>query len=270
MIEVIFLGTSSAIPAPGGSNASYLVRLGSETLLIDCGPAILQQLDAVGVSPREISHVFMTHKHGDHVLGFPMLMLWYSLNPSRSVQTPVLIGSDVTLDALDQLMLHVYGPDIGEILASAPRMTLPADAAGAARIHPHILLKTLPMTHSDFAPVLGVRIETRGERLGERALAFTGDTGPNDNIAKLASDADLLVHEANLSATLNPEWPAGSFGHSTAQSAGQAARAANAKKLALTHIGAMYHDKIDVVLAEAAREFDGPVSAPIAGVVYAV
>ena len=66
-VEVLFLGASAAIPGRGGSNAAYLVRLGSETLLIDCGPAILQQLDAVGVSPREISHIFFTHRHGDHV-----------------------------------------------------------------------------------------------------------------------------------------------------------------------------------------------------------
>jgi ribonuclease Z len=270
MIEVIFLGTSSAIPGPGGSNAAYLLRLGSETLLIDCGPAILQQLDAVGVSPREISHVFFTHRHGDHALGFPMLMLWYELNPSPSIQTPVLIGSTLTLEALEQLMLLAYSADLMTIVHSAPKIALPVDAPGSARIHPNIMLTTLPMAHGDFAPVLGVRIETRGERLGEHVLAFTGDTGPCDNIAHLAQDADLLVHEANLSARLNPEWAAGAYGHSTAQIAGRNATVANVKHLALTHIGAMYHEQIDVLLAEAQAEFAGRVSAPTSGIVMSV
>ncbi len=122
----------------------------------------------------------------------------------------------------------------------------------------------------DFAPVLGVRIETRGERLGEHVLAFTGDTAPNDNIARLAQGADLLVHEANLCATLNPEWAAGAFGHSTAQHAGRNAALAGAKHLALTHIGAQYADQISILLDEAAREYTGRVSAPTSGVVYTV
>jgi ribonuclease Z len=270
MIEVVFLGTSAAIPGSGGSNSAYFVRLGSENLLIDCGPSILQQLDAVGISPREISHVFFTHKHGDHALGFPMLMLWYALNPSPSLQTPVLIGAEQTLDALEQLMLMAYGPDLIEIVSSAPKIALPQHIGGEARIHPHIMIKTLPMAHSDFAPVLGARIETRGERLGQRVLAFTGDTGPCENIAHLARDADLLVHEANLCATLDPQWSDGAFGHSTAQIAGRNAAQAGVKRLALTHIGAHYHDKIDVMLAEARAEFAGDISAPTSGIVYTV
>jgi ribonuclease Z len=265
MIEIVFLGTGSAITAPGNSNACYFVRLGSENLLIDCGPGIMQQLDAVGISPREISHVFFTHRHGDHVLGFPMLMLWYALNPSTSIQTPVLIGSAMTLEALEQLMLHVYGPDLIEIVGSAPKMVLPIDAPGLARIHPNIMLKTLPMKHSDFAPVLGVRVEMRGERLGERVLAFTGDTGPNDNIERLAANADVFVHEANLCATLNPEWANGEFGHSTAAYAGSMAAAAQAKHLALTHIGAQYASKLDVLVAEARAHFAGPITTPMPG-----
>ncbi len=270
MIEVIFLGTHAAIPMKGGGNAAYFVRLGSENLLIDCGPSILQQLDAAGISPREISHVFFTHRHGDHALGFPMLMLWYHLNPTASIQTPVLIGSDYTLQALEALMLHAYGPDLSEIVSSAPKMALPVDAPGRARIHPNIMLKTLPMTHSDFAPVLGVRIETRGERLGERVLAFTGDTGPNDDIAVLARDANLLVHEANFCATLDPQFAAGAFGHSTAQIAGRNALAANAQHLALVHIDAKYEDQEEQLLAEARAEYPGRVSAPQAGIVYQV
>ncbi len=265
MITITFLGTGAALPGAGNSNACYFVRLGSENLLIDCGPGILQQLDRAGVSPREISHVFFTHKHGDHALGFPMLMLWYQLNPSGSIQTPVLIGSDVTLDGLEQLLQCAYGDFLSEIWMSAPKMPLPADAAGAARIHPNIMLRTLPMAHSDFAPVLGLRIETRGELLGKRVLAFTGDTGPNDNIVPLAQGADVLVHEANLSDTIHPQFADGAFGHSTARIAGRNAARAGARRLFLTHIDASYDGQHATLIQEARDAFSGEVSAPGAG-----
>lgn len=267
-VEVLILGASAAIPGRGGSNSAYLVRLGSETLLIDSGPAILQQLDAVGVSPRDITHIFYTHRHGDHALGFPMLMLWYQQNPSSSTQTPVLIGSDITLSALDALMLQAFGPDLAAIALSAPRMALPVDGPGQARIHPHIMLNTLPMPHSAFAPVLGVRIETRGQTTGDHVLAFTGDTLPTPNAVTLGRGAALFVHEANFSAVLNPEYAGGQHGHSTAQIAGRNAAAAGATHLVLTHINASYQDRLDVLLAEARAEFSGRVSIALPGLVY--
>ena len=266
-VEVIFLGTGSAIPVSGNSNSSYLVRLASETLLIDCGPTILQQLDAVGFSPKQISHVFFTHRHGDHALGYPMLMLWYQLNAGPDIRPPVLIASERTLIALDDYMQVAYG-DIGDIPKAAPRIVLPTDQPAQVRIHPHVMLRTWPMNHSDFAPVLGLRIDTRAPYFSGCSLAFTGDTGPCENIAPLAQNADLLVHEADLCATIHPHFVNGAFGHSTAQMAGRNAKTANAKHLALTHMDFVYHGQEQVLMDEAKREFDGRVSMPMPGVVY--
>lgn len=266
-IEVIFLGTGSAIPMAGNSNSSYLVRLGSETLLIDCGPTILQQLDAVGVSPKQISHLFVTHRHGDHALGYPMLMLWYQLNASPEIRCPVLIGSERTLIALDDYMQLAYG-DVGDMPKSAPRIALPTDQPAQARIHPSIMLRTWPMNHGEFAPVLGLRIDTRAPYFSGASLAFTGDTGASENITPLAKDVDLLVHEADLCATIHPHFVNGAFGHSTAQMAGRNAKAAGAKHLALTHMDFVYHGKQQTLIEEAKREYNGKVSAPVPGVVY--
>lgn len=263
MIEVIFLGVGAALPMHNTTNAAYLIRIGNERILIDCGPAILQQLDAVGISPGEITHVFMTHRHGDHALGYPMLMLWYELNLNPGVSTPILIATEQTFDSLDALWNASYGHLKG-IVENAPRIVLPQDAPGQARIHPAIMLRTWPMTHSDFAPVIGLRIETRNQ-FGNHAIAFTGDTSPNDNIMPLARDADLLVHEAAYSSSLNPEYGDGIYGHSTARTAGRNAATAGAKKLALVHIDAQYEGQEQVLLEEARAEFNGPACLPVAG-----
>ena len=263
MIVVIFLGVGAALPMPNQTNVSYLVKVGNECILVDCGPAILQQLDAIGVSPAEITHVFFTHRHGDHALGYPMLMLWYEINPDASVRAPVIIASELTFTTLDAVMAAVYGRLEG-VTESAPRMVLPQFEPGQAHINPNIMLRTFPMKHSDFAPVLGVRIETRNQ-FGNHVLVITGDTGPNDNIVPMAKDADLLIHEAAYSATLNPEFSGGAYGHSTAQIAGRNAKAAQAKQLALVHIDALYEGKVPTLVDEARHEFDGKVFAPVSG-----
>ncbi len=259
----MFLGVGAALPMRNQTNAAYLVRIGSECILVDCGPAILQQLDAVGVSPGQITHVFFTHRHGDHTLGYPMLMLWRELREAERLPPPILIATALTFQALDALMAATFGHVEG-VTESAPRIVVPHDAPGVARIHPGIQLRTWPMRHSDFAPSVGLRIET-GAPFERRVIAFTGDTMPNENVLLLAAQADLLVHEAAYSATLNPEFAAGAHGHSTAQIAGRNAQAAAARRLALTHIDAMYEDKQAVLLEEAKREFSGAVFIPVEG-----
>ena len=263
MIEVIFLGVGAALPMRNCTNTSYLVRIGNERILIDCGPAILQQLDAVNISPAEITHVFMTHRHGDHALGYPMLMLWYELNLNQGVSTPIFIATEQTFNSLDMLWGAAYGHVTG-VSEDAPRIVLPQDMPGSARIHPAIMLRTWPMIHSDFAPVISLRIETRNQ-FGSHVIAFTGDTSPNDNILLLAKDADLLVHESAYSSTLNPEYGDGIYGHSTARSAGRNARVSCAKKLALVHIDAKYEGQEQALLEEARAEYGGQTCLPFAG-----
>jgi len=260
MIEVIFLGVGAAIPMRNGSNACYLVRANDVCLLIDCGPAILQQLDAVGISPAAITHVFFTHRHGDHCLGYPMLMLWYELNAENGCQPPTLIASALTFSTLDALMSIAFGYVRG-VTERAPRIVVPQFTVHQLQVRPDIAMTTVPMAHADFAPGLGLRIEVRGQGV----LAFTGDTLPNANIELLARDADLLVHEATYCATLNPEHAGGAYGHSTAQIAGRNAQAANAKRLALVHVEAMYEGRQQALLEEARREFAGEVCLPVAG-----
>jgi ribonuclease Z len=263
MLEVLFLGVGAALPMPGQTNSSFLLRTGDTTILIDCGPAILQQLAAVNVSPGDITHVYITHRHGDHALGFPMLMLWWAISAPKDRPCPTTIASDITFQTLDLLMHGVYGMDIAQLTDTAPRVSLPHDRPSDCWLTPAIRLLTWPMRHTEFAPDLGARFE-----VDSKAVAFTGDTFPNDNIVKLAQDADLLVHDSSYSATLNPEYAAGTFGHSTAQISARNAATANAKHVALVHIDAMYEGQQKIFLEEARREFSGRVSAPVAGTLF--
>jgi ribonuclease Z len=262
MTEVLFLGIGAALPMPGQTNSSYLIRTHGANILIDCGPAILQQLAAVGVSPGEITHIYLTHRHGDHILGYPMLMLWWGIEAARTLKRPTVIASDITFESLDLLMQGVFGGEVAEKSVPGIRIVLP-HAESHVQMTPEIKLQTLPMLHSEFAPDLGVRIEVDG-----KVLVFTGDTSPTNNVIELARDADLLVHDSTYSATLNPEFVAGVYGHSTAQISARHAAKANVKHLALVHIDAIYQSKQRVLLEEAQYHFKGRVSIPVAGTLY--
>lgn len=278
VIQVTFLGTGSALPSRGAANCAYLIRAGAATILIDCGPSILQQLDAVDVSPGEITHVFVTHRHGDHALGYPMLALWWALKLPRDGPLPSVIASATTWISLDALISHSYGDaHVASRAGQVQRIALPTEQPAEMQIGPAIMLRTWPMKHSDWAPVLGGRFEIidgetkggSGQQVKARVvtLAFTGDTESTENVLLLAENADLLVHDAGLSASLTPALKMGAHGHSSAEAAAELAQRAGARHLALVHLEGENVDAghTAVYLAEASRAFDGLVSAPAAG-----
>src|SRR5262249_59848183 len=94
MVEVTFLGVGAAVPMRGQTNSSYLVRAGDTAVLVDCGPAVLQQLDAVGLDPGVVTHLCFTHRHGDHTLGYPLFLLWWAFEPTAARPLPTLLASD--------------------------------------------------------------------------------------------------------------------------------------------------------------------------------
>ncbi len=261
MIGAHFLGVGAALPALGQTNCSYLVRAGDVALLIDCGPAVLQQLAAAGKSPGDVTHLFLTHRHGDHALGYPMFVLWWGLTGrQRGLRPPVVIASTITWSSLGELWDHSYG-DLPRM--DFPRVELPPDVPSAHGLPGGVTLRTWPLPHSHFAPVLGVRVEYQG-----RAVAFTGDTQQDPAILELARGADLLVHDACYSSTIDPKYPEGIYGHSTATAAGKNAADAGARRLALVHIGAKYVEPVDrraALVDEARAGFGGEVFAPDAG-----
>ena len=262
MIRVTFLGVGAALPSPGQTNCAYLLEADGVRLLFDCGPAILQQLAAVGRTPGDITHLYVSHGHGDHSLGFPMFRLWWSLEGAASGLTaPVVVAGAETWNHLRMLWGHSYG----EIPGFAFReIELPASPHGFD-LAPGIRLRTYPMRHSTLFPVLGARFE-----IGERVVAFTADTARCDSVLDLARGADLLVADARYAKTVPPAMPDQSAYHCAAHDAGDYATGAGVKRLALVHIGAEYAGRYTEVLAEALVGFSGPASVPAAGTVIEI
>ncbi|MCS7061223.1 MAG: MBL fold metallo-hydrolase [Anaerolineae bacterium] len=265
-IELLALGVGPAMGLNGRTTSCYLLRVGERRILIDCGPAIVQQLHAVGVAPHQIDDICFTHAHADHTLGYPMLMLWRLFKAPAGVGLPRIIASISTMGALDGVIQHTLAGEAA-IIRGAPRVELPTHEPSSVELADGILLRTWPLAHSPYAPTLGLRFEI-GAPPAQHVIAFTGDTGPCDNVVALAHNADLLVHEANFSARLKPELAGGAFGHSTAQIAGRNAAAAHVKHLALVHMDVSEEGQESVFIAEAAAEFDGQISAPMPGVQF--
>ena len=85
-----------------------------------------------------------------------------------------------------------------------------------------------------------------------RKIVYTGDTGPAEDVVKLAEGADLLIHEATFDDELSER--AREDGHSTPSQAAGIAKEAKARRLVLTHISSRYQDS-SLLLGQAQKVF---------------
>ena len=66
MARIHILGAGTPTPTPTRYGSSFVLEIGDEKIMIDCGPATTHKLVKAGLWPTEIDYVFITHHHFDH------------------------------------------------------------------------------------------------------------------------------------------------------------------------------------------------------------
>ena len=241
-MRLTVLGACGAWPDAGQACSGYLVEHDGFRLLVDAGYAIVPRLLAL-TTAREIDAVFITHGHPDHCADLNPLLRARALADEPAPPLPVyaLPGALDAVLALDGPGMLAGACQVQELSAGSRFGIGPFDALTC--LLPH------------WVPNVGVRLSAGG-----KALAYTGDSGPDPAIADLARGADLLLAEATYADAVPPD----SRGYmSSASLAGGQATRAGAGHLALTHLwpGTDYQRS----RAAAAAQYDGPVSVASAG-----
>ena len=208
-IRLTLLGTGTPTPLLHRAGSSYLVTLGEETLLFDCGPSCVRRLLEKGVSPTHITHLFLTHLHYDHCVDYSYLVLsrWdqgVGKIPELSVYGPP------NTERMTQLLFDesgVFGPDLaartehpgshfiyekrgGVLPRERPRPTVTEVADSTVVECTDWRIKVAEVIHCQpQLTCLAYRLEAHGH-----SIVFGGDTAPTAKLTQLAEGADVLVH----------------------------------------------------------------------------
>lgn len=214
------VGTGTVAPHPTRVCAGHLVQHDDVTLLLDCGSGVVHRLAALGLPWQSITHVALTHFHGDHIADLAMLCFAFKYGQAPARTAPLqIIGPPGTRDLVDRLAL-VYGTWL--------------HAPGYA-------LQVIEQTAGERLP-LGSQVELESRRVphttesvaysistADRRVVFTGDTGFDAGLGTWATGCDLLLAECSLPESLAIP------SHLTPTSVGALAAIAQPALLALTH-----------------------------------
>lgn len=269
-MEIIFLGTSSAVPTLERNHPSIALRAFAEVMLFDCGEGTQRQLIEAKISPMKITKIFISHFHGDHILGLGGL-----------IQSLGFRGREKDLDIYGPKGLHKiinaissfgyfqinYNLNIHEIQDGTVIETedYVVECAKVEHNIPSyaysIREKKKPLFLREKAEELGIppgplygklhngeEVEFEGriikpeQVLGEakkgNKISYSGDTRPCEAMIRLARDSDILIHESTYEA--EDYQRAVDNAHSTSVEAAEIAREANVNELVLTHISTRY------------------------------
>jgi ribonuclease BN (tRNA processing enzyme) len=185
-MRLITLGTGNAFAERGRFHSAVAIRTGRQTVLVDCGPCIMPVLQRAGIKPEEIDAILVTHLHGDHIGGLPMLLLDYQYRSHR--KRPLLVVGPAQcaarLEALARLMFKEVAREHRRFQVIYQRIAPRSEV----RMRGGIRVRAFRMKHTNREQSLGYRIESAG-----RAVAITGDTNWCPSIAQMSQGADLLL-----------------------------------------------------------------------------
>lgn len=244
-MRLTVIGTGTVAPLAERTAAAHWVETGTVKLLMDCGAGTMNRCARFGLSWPEATHVAITHFHIDHWGELPTFLFagrWGTL-PPRSAPLTVIgpAGFKTRLTVLagalgDWVLDPGYPLEIRDIAPDQPMELSPGVTLEACRTRTHT------------AESLAYSLRAEGKR-----LVYTGDTGPDEALGRWVHPCDLLVSECSL-----PDGKGISI-HLTPSQAGELARAANAKRLVLTH----FYPQIEGTdpASVARRVFSGEVTA---------
>ena len=75
MARIHILGAGTPTPTPTRFGSSYVVEVGDDQIMVDCGPAATYKLVQAGLWPTNIDYLFFTHHHFDHDVDYPCFLL---------------------------------------------------------------------------------------------------------------------------------------------------------------------------------------------------
>jgi len=270
-MKLTILGSGSPEAYARRASSGYLLEIGADRILFDCGGGVFDNLLRAGLLPRDITHLVFSHLHSDHMMDYARLVhaAWDEGGAPLKVYGPSPIAAMTdqyfgpTGVMAQDLRARTELPQSQEVwVARGGTLPRPWPAPEVTEIKPGFQLQgdgwqlvSVAVPHAQpLLTCMGFAVTAGG-----RKFVYSGDAGLNDPLRALAQDADLLLHwcyrldGAPATESMKRVTP-------TPSEIGAMAHAAGVKHLLLTHFRKHMDGEANHAAAQAAVSavYDGP------------
>jgi ribonuclease Z len=287
LLALTILGNNSAIPAFGRNPTAQILQTQEDLFLIDCGEGTQLQLSKYKIRRSKISHIFISHMHGDHYFGLIGLLTSMSLlsrTQDLHLHAPPLLKEilDLQLNAANTTLNYkVHFHPLGEecVIANTNKISVECfkvrhriecwgflfrEVKNPRSIDPErVKSYEIPAAFyeqlqkgADYTTKKGTIIsneELTTAAVKPRSYAYCADCIYDESLVEKITGVDLLYHEATY--LKDQHVRAAERFHSTTTQAACIAKKAGVKKLLIGHFSSKY-ELLDEFLAESKEVFD--------------
>jgi ribonuclease Z len=298
MLAVTILGNNSAVPAFDRHPTSQVITMDGHLFLIDCGEGTQIQMIKYKIRRSKISHIFISHLHGDHYFGLVGLINSFSL---LSHQQEMHVYAPSPLQQIIELQLRVADTqlcyplhfhtiseagilvDNDKVLIKCFRTNHRIECYGFSFQEKKNQRKLIPEKAREYGVPVSFYdhlkegedyVQSEGKVIKNdwvteavppgKIYAFCADTKYDESIIPHIRNADLIYHETTYLDALR-ERAEGRF-HSTTRQAAEIAKRANVKKLLIGHFSSKYAELAE--FEQEAREVFLNTELALEGVTY--
>jgi ribonuclease Z len=193
-LKVTLLGTGNPRPVIERFGPSILVEAGDQKLLFDCGRGCTQRLYQARVPFGQVTALFLTHLHSDHIVGVPDLWLTgWIMGRGTPLRVWGPAGTKQMMQGLQKAYefdIHIRR-DVDEQLPAGGAVEQATDIdQGMVYDNAGVKVTAFTVDHGAVKPALGYRVDYAGH-----SVVLSGDTVYSENLIKFAQGTDVLVHE---------------------------------------------------------------------------
>ena len=287
MLALTILGNNSAIPAFGRNPTSQVLQTQDDIFLIDCGEGTQLQLSKYKIRRSRISHIFISHMHGDHYFGLIGLLTSMSLltrTQELHLHAPPLLKEiiDLQLQAANTTLtykVHFHPLNEEGVIANTNKISIECfKVKHRIECWGFLFREIKKPRHIDADRVRSYEIPAsfyeqlqKGEDYRTKkgtiipneelttpatkpvSYAYCADTIYDESLVEKIKGVDLLYHEATY--LKDQHLRAADRFHSTTAQAAEIAKKSGVKKLLIGHFSSKY-EFLDDFLSEAKEIFE--------------
>lgn len=178
---------------PDRFGISTLIIAGNERFVFDLGRNSMSAFPRLGITAADVTKVFFTHLHSDHVVDLPALLLYPWASQGRSA--PLQVWGPAGTRQMAEHLVKAFAFDLRvrqadeHFPAGGVELKATDVKEGVAYQANGVTVRAFLVDHGPVAPA-GYRIDYAGH-----SVAISGDTMPSENLVKQATGVDVLIHE---------------------------------------------------------------------------